>query len=213
MPKRAMRLAAGEPENLVVHWGAFFRNARVELAGREVLSFGSRAAFKNGATATLPDGSQLFVRLVRSTMTVGIEVLRDGHPVPGSSTHPEFEIRQAMWVFLVIGVLTSLVSLVAFANDTLTGALTLAEGLLFLGFAYGAHRQSKRAILAGAVVLALDTVFTLHDAITQAGPAGGGSVVGAVVMRTLFFVVLYRALRAFDRLRQIVPREAARVFE
>jgi len=212
MPKFKFALAEDGPKELEVETWLFLRKAVVRFRGETVVEVPSKEALLRGASGRLPDESEISIRWT-SGVFAGLELLRNGVPVPGSSTDPAQRIRVARNIFAFIGTVTSLMGLALLATDFAGAIGTLLEGALFLGAAFGTHRQSKPVLIAGTALLALDTLIAVVDRLSIGGPAMAGGLVGALVMRTFFFVVLARAIRAFDALRPVDAAAQARVFE
>jgi hypothetical protein len=120
---------------VVVSWEGAFRDVHVLLDGTDVGPVDGAKIKRGGAEVTLPDGTKLAVR-VRGLL--GIEILRDGEPLPGSDLDPKRVLRNAailVWVLAVI--------------DGAWDAARAARGMPLL--AQGGH----------AALLALDAIFFL----------------------------------------------------
>lgn len=213
MPKREYALVRGGPKELIVSIGAFYRNARVVLRGEPILTFETKRDFERGASAVLADGSRLSVRLVSSGLTKDLDVMRNHRPVPGSMYDPAVALRNAAGVFGFVGVAFGLNAAVTSSVDPTAGVWIVIEALLFLAAAFGTYRRKKAALVAGIALLALDTLVSLANALMMESAYGHGAVVGMVLMRSLFFVLLSRGFQAFARLDDVDAEAAAKVFE
>jgi hypothetical protein len=140
MDRLRYALAPGEPKRLQVIWT--FKSAKILLDGAEVGSLASSEELKSGREFPLPDGTRLWAQLDQILFFVPWILLRDGRPLPGSSTDADTRIRKASGAVIFIGVLyvvlnLILILLVPFEDARFRimimfcGGLGVAQGIIF----------------------------------------------------------------------------------
>jgi hypothetical protein len=99
--KKEFALDPGGPKRLTITYSWTVSNAEVDLDGRRVMSFASRADLRRGHTGKLADGSALSVRfgsLEGAPFLKGFHVIRNGAPLPGSAADP---VPGWAWIFMI----------------------------------------------------------------------------------------------------------------
>lgn len=216
MARRRFALERGGAKRLEVRWRWPRRDARVSLDGAPLGPPLDRAAFVRGGTFALPDGAALRVRWAKPAWwSVGLgaelQVERQGVPLPGSDGDPRVVGRRAArlagglgTLFLVFGALAAAL---AGTGGAWLGGLVALEGAILLGLGIAGAFGVRHAILAAAIVLALDAAAQLAlVAWTGSYPNPIGLLIRAAVVAELY--------RGWRRMRPLPPPvEYARVFE
>src|SRR5262245_22087083 len=117
MPKKLMSLEKDGPKRLELSWSGMWNDFTVNLDGGTVISAHGSSDIKAGKSATLPDGSTLDVRLQTGFGNAGLVILRNGVPLPGSSTDPETLVKTAGGIVYAIAVLNAIIVVIAYAFD------------------------------------------------------------------------------------------------
>ena len=115
MPKQHLSLSPNEPPRLELEWGGYMRDFHVWLDGELLGRFeGGQKQLTTGLQLTLPDQSQLLIRLKQEGMMELLEVLRDGNPLPRSASDPQqrigLSVRRSFYggLILIMGGLLAL---------------------------------------------------------------------------------------------------------
>jgi hypothetical protein len=205
-----MALVKDGPKRLEVKQPAFSKRAIVTFDGDELGRFETHAELLAGRTFPLPDGTTLLVQLdpAKPAFLFGeparLRVERDGALLRGCPAHPASVVKQGAAVLWFVAILSIVFgSVLAFADREGPGAGigTALEGLVFAGFAWGASREKRWALIAGLSLYVLDTVVGLASA------GAGGWIVRVVVIFTLI-----RAIRAHPELARVDTASVADVF-
>jgi hypothetical protein len=111
--KREFALDPGGPKRLKITYPWNLANADVSFDGQRIASFATKADFQRGTTCKLPDGSILSVLFVfgpveGAPFLKGVQVIRNGAPLPGSAADP---VPKWAWVFIVVCAIVPVVSL------------------------------------------------------------------------------------------------------
>lgn len=154
MPTHTFALEPGGSKRLEITFGPSFEDARVLLDGREIGAFADRSAFEEGATYTLPDGSQLSVRLADGPE---LDVRRDGVPVEPPRR------RSVATIVYLIGALYVLSGIGALAGVEFLAAVgygwsTILFGAVFLVLARFVQKRSTAALVIAIVLFVLESV-------------------------------------------------------
>jgi hypothetical protein len=160
---RAYPFERGGAARLELRWRASFKEIRVLVDGATVSTLERAKIPKDGTTLRLPDGTTLAVRL---RGILGIELLRDGAPLPGSDLDPARLLRNAAVLMavaaLIDGATDGALLHRALVNPTIWSgpffsrpyALPLSLDAGLLGFALPTVLGSRVALAIGVVLFA-----------------------------------------------------------
>src|SRR5262245_6582271 len=95
MPSLNLALEAGGPKRLRLAWNGVWNDLTVHFDEQPVATVPGPKELKEGRCSRLPDGSDLTVQLAKNLTAQELRVLRDGQPVPGSSSDPARRVRDA----------------------------------------------------------------------------------------------------------------------
>ena len=164
MPKKQFAFEKGGSKRLKLSWGAYSKNLKIELDGEYLAACRGRE-LKAGKEFPLPDGSRLSVRMTKMS---GLDVRRNGKPVPGSGSDPATVLKVASGIIFFIGGGNLLVGALAFFIEQLAevvggeigGWLTLLLGMVFLVLGFFVRGRSAVALglavaLTGLLILGL----------------------------------------------------------
>lgn len=214
MPTRRYALNRGESKRLELISSVRWTPLTIRLDGQEVGSIQTMEQLKNGKTFLLSDSSKLRVELAKRQLLV----MRNGLPVPGSSSDPLIRLRGSYGCLFTLGGLVTLVGLglmilaitqsadsLSSANETFTerygaGILDLGIGLLVFGGVYlllGFFVQRRSKVALGIAVglvginLALNSLALL---------LGNCSVIAGLPLQIGVLITLWRG---FDAIRKL----------
>jgi hypothetical protein len=201
MTTQKYAIEVGAPPRLELEWESYMRDFQVRFDGEEIgrITTGKRS-LREPHLFTLPDGSELSIRLHESGLTEELELLRDGRPLPGSAADPFTKFSAAIRTSFFWGVVLIFVGIAAaISNSNLIRELVFAPssavfGLILIGLAYWMSRQSVVAgMLAAAVVLA-EFILCLTLNIDAGTPVNVLTTIG-IVLRVAFFVPIVQGIR------------------
>ena len=113
MPQQKYALDPGGPKRLTVSWSGIWKNFSIQLDGKPVGSIeGGTAELKQGKEFPLGDGTTLKVQL-RTGLSNGLELLRNGTPLPGSFTDPAQQLKTACATIYCVAVISGGAGLIA----------------------------------------------------------------------------------------------------
>ncbi len=171
MPTATFAFEPGGAPRVELQWeGNRFENTRVLVDGALLGTFEDRDAIFRGESWPLADGSRLSVRLTKSFFSAELQLLRDGVPLPGSSSDPAKRVKAARQLLAFLAVINGLFGLLSMGpgmhlEKTGLGPMNIVLGLLYGGFALLAG--SSRAAMLGAIALVGgDSLLVLYSAVT-----------------------------------------------
>jgi hypothetical protein len=205
MPTRKFALKKGEEPRIEITWRGLWKDIRVLLDGEEIGTIAGSSELKAGKELSLGKRlGTLRVQLVQSFGSAELQVLRNGHPLPGSGSDPEVRFKAAWAVILFIAAFNLLVGLAAVVFDIEVlaqlglgiGSLIVAAIYLALGLLVRAYR-SPIALGIAIGLFAIDGVLTLVT-----GFSGSGTPpVGGVVMRIFLLLPMIKGFAAIRELK------------
>ncbi len=206
MPRHAYAFEPNGTKRLELSWGLFWKNFTISLDGQQVATL-QPADVKQGHEVPLPDGTTLRVQLKRGFANAGLEVLRNGQPLPGTSTDPATQVKTAGYVLYFLGAVHSLVGAVALAFDVRIllklgfGLSTIGFGFVFALSGFFTLKRSQAALITGITLYALDYVVGLVWSLA----AGGRPSLGGIGVRILFIVIMARGIGGIRALKARAP--------
>jgi hypothetical protein len=214
--EKAFALEPGGAPRLAVSWSGGFKDLAITLDGQPVAAFDEAKELKEPRPVPLPDGSTLEVQVASPFLFPELRLLRDGDPVPGSSTDPATRHAAAWQVVAAVAVLNVVVGLLVEAFDAGflrgigAGWPSVLSGLVYGVLAWLVRGRSLVALGIAVGLFVLDGIFVM----ASAAQAGGTPPVGGLVARAFFLIPMLRgfpALRelARPRRRRPPPRAAA----
>ena len=161
MPKKSYALTEGGQKELEMSWGIGWNDFTIMEGERLIGTVPTQAELKEGRSFRLKDGSELSVKLNLSFFNSGLEVLRNGAPLPGSTSDPGNRIKTAYILLLLVAflnVFAGVLIITAGISEILiwTGAGYLGSGFAFLILALSVKRGSFTALLIAIILLAVD---------------------------------------------------------
>lgn len=204
MPTQSYSIEPNAPKRLTVSWNGMWKNFTVTFDGQPLMTMANKAELDAGKDATLSDGSTLRVQFKKSFGGGGLEITRDGQPLPGTATDPSSVVKTASYILYFIAGLN-----VVLGGLTLALKIQILESLGFgvlsigIGFVIGIlgyfSMQGSRIALGVAIVLYLaDTAGGLF-ALAQSGGTGG---IGGLFMRFYFLSALFKGFVAAGQLKK-----------
>ena len=169
MPKRTYALTEGSPKNLEMSWGIGWSDFTIKEDDQLIGTISTQAELKEGRSFRLKDGSELSVKLNLSLFNSGLEVLRNGEPLPGSTSDPGNRMKTAYILLLLIAFLNVLTGVLIITTITSgiseiliwTGAGYLGSGIAFLVLGLSVKRGSFTALLIAIILLVVDMTLSL----------------------------------------------------
>jgi hypothetical protein len=198
-----LALESGGPKRLELSWGLSWKNFRVTLDGKLVGTVeGGQDELKTGVEFRLPDGSALNIRLNKGLMNVALEVLRDGQPLPGSSSDPEQRVRSAAHLLYFLAGLNTVLGVLALALDSEflqnigMGIGSILFGAIVATLGFFTYRGSRVAPGLAIVLYVGDFLFTFFATASE----GGRPQVGGIFVRIVIIHALWKAVEAAGEL-------------
>jgi hypothetical protein len=208
-----MSLEKDGPKRLELSWGGFWRNFTAKLDGETVLTMNGQSELKSGGTAKLPDGSTLAIRLITGFANTGLEVTRDGVPLPGTSTDPAAQVKLAGGIVYFLAGFNALIGIVAYVGDIRFLKENFGYGPFLIAAVFGVlgyftMKRSLAALIVAIALYGLDGIVTLG---MQFSAAGNGHTpnFGFVFMRIIFIIAMVRGVGAISKLKNERVAEAS----
>lgn len=203
MPKLSYAFEAGGEKRLTLTWKGGYRNMTVTLDGSPLGVIADQKALRAGQEFRLMDGSILKVQLVNKISGSELQVLRNGQPLPGSSSDPQAKLKTAAYMVffiaglnLVLGILSVLLKS-EFLQAAGIGIFSIIFGLVFLLLGFFVWRRSSVALILAIVIFALDGILGIVLAVSQGyTPATGG-----LLMRIVLLIPMIQGVGAIKALK------------
>jgi hypothetical protein len=203
MPKQRFALEKNDSKRLELAWGVGWRNFTVTLDNIEIGKIeGGQKALKQGKSFSLPDGSELVVRL-KTGLATELQVLRDGQPLPGSGSDPHKKLVNSYGIILFVGGLGLVLGVVAalfgvtFLQELGFGWGSIIFGAILAGLGFMVKKGSLTALWIAMGLYALDAILSIAAAMSI-----GASPVGSIFVRIFFLVAMYQGVDAIKALRR-----------
>jgi lipopolysaccharide export LptBFGC system permease protein LptF len=193
---------------LEVSWKAFWKDVTVTADGGVLGVIPNQKALTAGQEFHLPDGATLKVQLVNKVISVELQVLRNGQPLPGSASDPQTRLKTAYGVVyfvaglnLVLGILSVLFS-VQLLREMGIGFGSIIFGLVFLILGFFVQRKSNVALILAIVILILDALLGLYLSVSR----GYTPSIGGILVRIVLIIPMIQGVGAINQLkRQSLP--------
>jgi hypothetical protein len=207
MPSQTFALEPNGPRRLTLSWSGFWKNFTIALDGQQVGAL-TPGELKAGKDVLLPDGSTLQVHLKQGFGNVGLELSRNGKPLPGAANDPMSMVKVAGYLLYFLAALNALLGAAAVALDVEVllangiGVASIVLGFIFAVCGYFTMQRSLVALIIAIVLYSLDAVAMLATAVAAGGSTGFGGIIGGIMMRVFFIIALacgvtgMRALKA-----------------
>ena len=165
MTQQRLALELGQKPRIELDWGTYMREFEVRFDG-ELLGRidGGQKALREPHSFTLPDGSELTIRLKQSQMIDELEVLRDGVPLPGSASSTIAKLSAAVrssffWgIAAVIAGLTLRFTDYAWVMKLTFSPYSILFGVIMIMAAIVLARRSLPAAIVALIAFLLDWV-------------------------------------------------------
>lgn len=207
MPKKRYAIDRGGPRRLQIAWENRWRNMTIHFDEQLVAAIPTRQELKAGRKLVLPDGSTLWVQLVKKTIDTELHVLRNDRPVPGSYTDPAARFKLAYGIALAVtGAYLILGALVLLARNSFVQYLSVNASAVIIGALLAIltifiKRRSEAALGALTAIILLDALLSAFISVV-AGRFPG--ILGLVISVTLAFPLL----DGLEALRELKAQEA-----
>jgi hypothetical protein len=206
MAKRRFALEPGGPKRLELSWGGFWKNFQVTLDGALVDTVeGGQKRLKEGVELPLPDGSNLHIQIVQTAMIVELRVLRNGAPLPGSTSDPEQRVRNAAYLLYFLAGLNTLLGVVSLVfdipalNEFSMGIDSILFGGLVAVLGFFTYRRSRVAPILAIILYVIDAIYTV---VTIAGAGRTPPVAGIFIRIAIIYTLVQGAKAAGELVRQ-----------
>lgn len=206
MPKLSFALEEDGEKRLEVSWKGLYKDVTVSLDGNSVGVIPDQKALSAGQEFRLFDGSTLKVQLVNKFMATELQVLRNGQPLPGSSSDPQARLKNAYYMVYFVAGLNLVLGFVSFLfNVELLqqigiGLGSVIFGLVFLALGFFVQRKSIVALILAIVIFALDGILGIVFAAFQGSNPGSGGLIARIflIIPMVQGVGAIKALKAKD---------------
>ena len=202
MPSQSFAFEPNGPKRLTLSWGAFWKNFTVAVDGQQVAEV-SPAELKAGKDVALPDGSTLRVHLKQGFGNAGLELTRNGQPLPGAVNDPASMVKNAAYLLYFLAALNAVVGAAAVAfhvkvlENIVIGVGNIIFGFIFAVAGFFTMRRSLVALILAMALYAVDGVASLVMAAEAAGRPG----VGGIFVRVFFLIILARGVTGIRALK------------
>jgi hypothetical protein len=209
MPSQTFALEPNGPRRLTLSWSAFWKNFTIALDGQQVGAL-TPDELKAGKDVLLPDGSTLRVHLKQGFGYAGLELSRNGKPLPGAANDPMSMVKGAGYLLYFLAALSALLGAAAVALDVEVllangiGVANIVVGFIFAVCGYFTMQRSLVALIIAIVLCSLDAVATLANTVAAGGMPGIGGI-----MRVFFIIVLARGVTGMRALKAEAKSPAA----
>jgi len=202
MPSQSFAFEPNGPKRLTLSWGAFWKNFTVAVDGQQVAEV-SPAELKAGKDVALPDGSTLRVHLKQGFGNAGLELTRNGQPLPGAVNDPASMVKNAAYLLYFLAALNAVVGAAAVAfhvkvlENIVIGVGNIIFGFIFAVAGFFTMRRSLVALILAMALIAVEVVASLVMATEAAGQPG----VGGIFLRVGFLIFLARGVTGIRALK------------
>ncbi len=204
MPKQTYALEAGGEKRLEISWKLFWKEVTLILDGRPLGVIPDQKALAAGQEFRLPDGSGLKVQLVSKFSGTELQVLRNGKPLPGSSSDPGSKLKLAYGMvyfiaglYLLLGFVVLLFNL-DFLRELGIGWGSIIYGLLFFALGFFVQRKSNLALILAILLFALDGILAFFLVALQ----GNSPSIGGLMVRIFLLIPMIQGVGAIKQLKQ-----------
>jgi hypothetical protein len=157
MPTYLYPLEKGGPKLIEISWkGMLCRNVSVSYEDQQLGVIEARADVKQGRHFRLPNGSDLFVRMVNTITATELYVTVDGRALPDSGGDPERQVKYATSVLYFYGAVGAIFGGTLLQGGySMNGYMIIGAGALvaFLGWLVSRHSQAALLIAIALVLL------------------------------------------------------------
>lgn len=203
MPTKRFSLEHGGPKRLEVSWKMMWKDVKIKLDGVEIGSIQNQKEFTNGRDFTLADGSKLNIKLTRRLLSLDIQLLRDGKPIPRSVSDPAQVLKSSYGTIFFIGGLNILLGFWALLDENMflhkyiaEGVFNIFYGCVFLILVLFVKNRSAIALGVAIVIFAIDGLLSLLNA---------SSTIVTVMMARIGFLLLMA--QGFGAIRELKEEE------
>jgi hypothetical protein len=196
-------LEHGGPKRLEVSWKMMWKDVKIKLDGVEIGSIQNQKEFTNGRDFTLADGSKLNIKLTRRLLSLDIQLLRDGKPIPRSVSDPAQVLKSSYGTIFFIGGLNILLGFWALLDENMflhkyiaEGVFNIFYGCVFLILVLFVKNRSAIALGVAIVIFAIDGLLSLLNA---------SSTIVTVMMARIGFLLLMA--QGFGAIRELKEEE------
>ena len=204
MPKRSFSLEKGQPKRLEVSWKGFWHKINITLDNQVLGTMENQRELKEGREYTLPDGSKLLVRLSKSLLSPGLEIIKDGTPLPGSDGDPLQKLKVAYSVVFFVGGFNIILGIVAvignigFLLRLGIGHQAVIIGIIFLVLGFFVRKKSIIALGIAIGLLIIDALLGFYLAIQS----GGNTPSAGLAIRIIFVIFLFQGFKAIKTIKE-----------
>ena len=204
MPKQTYAVEPGGPKQLEISWKGMWKDFTVKFNDQVLGTLSGQKELKAGRQFALPDGSTLSVQLVQKFSSAELQVLRNGQPLPGSSSDPESRLKNAYGIVFFVAGLNIVLGLIAtlfrveFLQAIGIGFFSIIFGLVFLVLGFFVKKRSLIALILAIVVFALDGILGLVLSV-MAGVEPG---IGGLFARVILIIPMIQGVPAIRDLRR-----------
>jgi len=204
MSKQSFALETGGEKRLEleIFWKGWYKNVAVSLDGNSLGVIPNQMALDAGQEFRLIDGSTIKVPLVRKLLSSELQILRNGQPLPVSSSDPQIRWKSAYevvyWVAglnLVLGFVSLLFNVESLQQRGI-GFVSIIMGLLFFVFGFFVQRKSSAALILAVVIFAIDGIASLYFALSQDDKVSSG-----LLVKIFFLISMIQGIGAIKVLK------------
>lgn len=200
MPTYTYTLEKGGPKLVEISWRGFFcKNVSVSFDGQLLGIIETRKDVKQGRHFKMPNGSDIFVRLVNSMTATELHVLLDGKPLPGSGSDPEHQLKSCANVLYTFAAVTMIFGLVMTMNkQVITSMVTIGIAALFALLAWLVSKRSVAALIIAIALVIINAALLVYVPLSS----GGSLRTGWLIFYILMLIPLFKGFPAISQLRR-----------
>jgi hypothetical protein len=202
MPSQTYAFEPNGPKRLTLSWGAFWKNFTVSVDGQQVATL-TPVEVKTGKDVPLPDGSTLRVHLKQTFGNAGLELTRNGQPLPGANNDPASMVKNAAYLLYFLATLYAVLGAAALAfHIAVLENLGIGLGNIIIGFLFAVAgfftmQRSLVALVLGISLYAIDGIAGFVISVQEGGQPG----VGGIFVRVFFIIVMVRGVTGIRALK------------
>jgi hypothetical protein len=205
MPKQSYALEPGGEKKLQLSWELGWKDFKIFINNQPIGTIDSKKELDAGKHFLLPDQSTLEVRLKATFYSTGLELLRNGVPIPGSLGDPHQNLKDIYLIIYLFAAFNFILGLltVMFQIPFLTELGVSINSIyisVFLGvMAFFISRKSYVALTLVIIFYGADIVLSMISGIST-----------GIFIHIVILVYAFTGYKAIKQIKQFEREQANR---